>query len=102
MPQKVAQVQRVGAAQVAVPVAEAHMELQRLAHPQRLMQSKAQQHPIGEPGAAAVAPLCGRVATSAADGSLRSPWNPPRYARMDLVPTAVAARRLRMCSNADA
>ena len=59
LPQKVEQKQRIGLVQIAVPVAEADVELQRLAQPQRLVQPETQQNPILQPGTAAFAPPAG-------------------------------------------
>ena len=78
LPQEVKQVQRIGLVQIAVPVAEADVELQRLAQPQRLVQPETQQNPIVQPDTAAVTPPAAASATCAADGSVRSPSNPPR------------------------
>ena len=51
--------------QVAVPVPESDVKLQRLAQGQGPMKAEAQQHPVGESAAAGVTPPRGRVGTLA-------------------------------------
>ena len=46
LPQEVKQIQRIGLVQITVAVAEADVELQRLAKPQCLVQPETQQNPI--------------------------------------------------------
>ncbi len=57
--QKVNQEKRIGLQQIAITVAEPDVKLQRLAQPQRLVQSEPQQGPILQPGTAALAPPVG-------------------------------------------
>lgn len=52
---------RIRSVEVAVPVAEAGVELQWLSEPQRLVQAEPQQYAVGEPDTAGVAPPAGGV-----------------------------------------
>ena len=54
--------------QVAIPVTEADVELQGLAHPQGFVQPEPQQHPVGQPHSPAVSPACRRLGDGAVGG----------------------------------